>query len=187
MAFNVDTFRSELALGGARPALFEVQLLSPIGGLVGLDGDLINKSPFMVRATNLPAQTVSSIPVAYFGRQVKVAGNRTFDDWTTTIINDEDFAIRNAMESWHQQINSHVENTRATNQANESYKATARVTQFDKEGGALRTYTFNGLFPINVSDIALSWDADGLEEFTVTWSYDYWTVSGSTAAGILPG
>jgi len=187
MAFNVNTFRAELTQGGARPALFEVQISPPTGGLGGQGVDLITKSPFMVRAAQIPAQTLGQVVVPYFGRQIKLAGNRTFEDWSVTIINDEDFKIRNAVEVWQESINSHVGNLRefATSSPN-LYRGQATVTQFSKTGERIRTYKFEGFYPQAVSTIDLSWDADAIEEFQVTWAYDYWTVSGSTATGNVP-
>lgn len=186
MAFNVNTFRSELTNGGARPALFEVRISPPLGGVDG-GSDLIAKSPFMVRAAQIPAQTLGTILVPYFGRQVKMAGNRTFEPWTVTIINDEDFKIRNAVEAWQEAINSHVGNVREFPTASPSlYKAQATVTQFSKTGQALRTYKFEGFYPSAVSAIDLAWDTDDIENFTVTWEYDYWTVSGATATAGAP-
>lgn len=187
MAFNVNTFRSELTQGGARPALFEVRLSPPLGGLGGPGSDLIAKSPFMVRAAQIPSQTLGTILVPYFGRQIKLAGNRTFEDWTVTIINDEDFKIRNAVEAWQESINSHVGNLREFPTSSPSlYKSQATVTQFSKTGEALRTYKFEGFYPVAVSAIELAWDTDDIENFTVTWAYDYWTVSGSTVSGTVP-
>lgn len=187
MAFNVNTFRAELEQGGARPSLFEVRLSPPAGGLGGPGTDLITKSPFMVKATNLPASTIAPLEVPYFGRNIKVAGNRTFEDWSVTVMNDEDFKIRNALEVWHQAINGFENNLRNFSTGNPSqYKAQATVTQFSKNGSPIRTYTFVGLWPQTIDAIDLAWDTDAIEEFGVTWSYDYWTVSGSTATGATP-
>lgn len=178
MAFNINTFRGQLTQGGARPSLFEVQIFNPINAAANF------KVPFMVRAAQLPESTLGVIPVSYFGRQIKVAGNRTYGEWTVTVINDEDFLVRNAMEQWVNSINSPVGNLSVGTPA--TYKnTTARVSQFSKRGGAgLRIYTFNGLFPTAISPIDLSWDAEAIEEFTVTFQYDYWTVTGgSTGTG----
>jgi hypothetical protein len=122
------------------------------------------------------------IEVPYFGRKIKIAGDRTFAEWTVTLINDEDMIIRNAMEEWSNNINSHLGNLRSFGSASPTlYKANATVTHFGKTGLPLRSYTFNGLFPTEVSPIDLDWNTtDTLEEFTVTFQYDHWEVSGLT-------
>ena len=136
----------------------------------------------MCRAAQMPASTLGTIEVPYFGRKVKIAGDRTFAEWTITIMNDEDMIIRNAMEQWSNSINSHLGNLRAFGSASPAlYKANASVVHYGKTGLPLRTYTFNGLFPTEVSPIDLDWNTtDTLEEFTVTFQYDYWEVSGVT-------
>ena len=151
MAFNINEIKSQLALGGARPSLFQVTLTNPVNA-------------------------------AYFGRKVKIAGDRTFAEWTVTLIQDEDMIIRNSMEQWSNSINSHLGNLRSFATASPTlYKANASVTHFGKTGLPLRTYTFNGLFPTEVSPIDLDWNTtDTLEEFTVTFQYDYWEVAGIT-------
>jgi hypothetical protein len=172
MAFNVSDFRGQLEFGGARPSLFEVQIFNPVNAA----GDL--KTPFMVRAAQMPGATVGTIPVSYFGRQVKIAGNRTFDAWTPTIINDEDFLIRNAIEEWNHEINTFEGNLRATGNTPASYKSTAIVKQFAKDGTVLRTYEFDGIWCSDIAPIDLSWDAEGIQEYAVTFQYDYWRVVG---------
>jgi hypothetical protein len=172
MSFNINQFKSELTGGGARPTLFQVQITNPVAPQADF------KVPFMCRAAGIPASNVGSYTVPYFGRNVKYAGDRTFEDWTVTIINDEDFLVRNAMEAWTNAINSHDSNTRALPQ---DYKSNALITQFSKDGSALRTYVFEGLFPIAVEGIAMDWSAvDSIEEFTVTFQYDLWRVEGAT-------
>jgi len=174
MAFNVNEIRSQLTLGGARNSLFQVQFQNPANGA----GDL--KVPFMVRTAQIPSSDLGIIEVPYFGRKIKLAGDRTFADWTVTVINDEDFAIRNALEQWSNQINSLQGNLRTFSGAAPSlYKANAEVTQFSKTGVPIRTYKFNGIFPQTISTIDVDWNAtDSIEEFTVTFQYDYWEVSG---------
>ena len=108
MAFNVQEIRSQLVGGGARPSLFQVTLQNPVNA----EADL--KSTFMVQAAQIPASTMGIIEVPYFGRKVKIAGDRTFAEWTVTVINDEDFLIRNALEQWSNAINTHETNVRAT-------------------------------------------------------------------------
>jgi len=174
MAFNIQEIRSQLVLGGARASLFQVQIANPANGA----GDI--KVPFMVKAAAIPASTLGSIEVPYFGRKIKVAGDRTFAEWTVTIINDEDFLIRNAMEQWSNSINSHAGNIREFGSASPLlYKSNAQITQFSKTGVPIREYTFNGMFPTEVSAIEMAWETtDAIEEFTVTFQYDFWEVSG---------
>lgn len=172
MAFNINQFKSELVGGGARPTLFQVQVTNPIAP----EADF--KVPFMVNAAQLPGSTVGSYTVPYFGRQVKYAGDRTFDAWTVTVINDEDFAIRNAMEAWSNFINSHDSNARGLPQ---DYKSNALITQFSKDGSPLRTYVFEGMFPTDIEPISMAWgNQDTIEEFSVTFQYDLWRVEGNT-------
>lgn len=174
MAFQISEFKSALAGGGARPTLFEVQLLIP-----GANNDVAKQVQFMTKAAALPASTVGSYTVPYFGRQVKYAGDRTFEDWTVTVINDEDFAIRNALESWSNAINEHTNNFRALPQ---DYKVQAQVKQYSKKGGSpIREYQFEGLYPVSIDAITLGWDqTDAIEEYGVTFQYDLWTVSGGS-------
>lgn len=181
MAFNVNEIRSQLSLGGAKASLFQVQLQNP----VNTTGDL--KTPFMVKAAQLPSSTVGTIEVPYFGRNIKIAGDRTFEDWTVTVINDEDFLIRNAMEEWMASINSHEGNVRnLANASPNQYKTQAQIVQYSKTGIPIREYSFVGLFPSNIAAIDMAWETtDAIEEFTVTFQYDYWTVSGGITGGGL--
>lgn len=100
MAFNVNEFAGALKAGGARASLFQVQITNPINGVADA------QVPFLCQGAEIPAATIAELTVPYFGRQIKLAGNRTYATWTPTIINDEDFAIRNAMEQWSNAINS---------------------------------------------------------------------------------
>ena len=172
MSFNINEFKSQLTGGGARPTLFQVQILNPVSP----EADF--KIPFLVKTAGIPESTVGQYTVPYFGRQVKYAGDRTFADWTVTVINDEDFDIRNAMEAWSNAINTHDSNQRALPR---DYKSNAIITQFGKDGTALRSYVFEGLFPLTISEIAMDWSSvDTIEEFQVTFQYDLWRVEGIT-------
>jgi len=174
MSFNINEMRAQLTGGGARPTLFQVQITNPANN----SGDL--KTPFMVQASQLPASTLGTVPVPYFGRTVNVAGDRTFAEWNVTVINDEDFLIRNAMEEWSNTINSHQGNSNNFGTSNPSaYKSQATITQYGKDGTILRVYKFNGLFPLSVGEIGMDWSStDDLERFEVTFQYDWWEVSG---------
>lgn len=174
MAFDINEMRAQLIGGGARPSLFRVQITNPANN----SGDL--KTPFMVQASALPASTLGSVPVPYFGRTIHVAGDRTFAEWNVTVINDEDFLIRNAMEEWSNTINSHQGNLNNFGTSNPSaYKSQATITQLGKDGQILRTYRFTGLWPINISEVGMDWSTtDDIERFEVTFQYDWWTVTG---------
>jgi len=178
MAFNINEMRSQLTYGGARQNLFQVDIFNPANS----SGDA--KTRFMCQAAQLPGSDLGVIPVFYFGRQMKLAGDRTFAEWTVTIINDEDFLIRNAMEEWSNAINRLQRNVREINR----YKSQATVTQFAKDGSKLRSYDFNGIFPSNISPIELDWSTtDQIELFQVTFQYDYWNVGDSGVTGDAGG
>lgn len=171
MAFNVDAFRRNLVKDGARPNLFEVNVPF-IGG--GSDPAF----RFMCKTAALPGSTVGVIEVPYFGRAVKVAGNRTFAEWTVTVINDEGFGLRNKFEAWHSRLSGNANNIRTVGNSlqNSGYTTDAKVTHFGKGGNEIKSYIFHGLFPSDISQIDLDWGSnDTLEEFTVTLSYQYWT------------
>jgi hypothetical protein len=169
---------------GARANLFEVTLRLPraletLPGVQSLAGQgIAETSRFLVRAAQLPGSTIGTVNVPYFGREVKFAGNRTFADWTVTVINDEDFKIKNTFERWLDYVNSHAGNRRqSSDPANKlDYFAQLGVTQYSKSGGAgIKKYTFVDAFPVDVSPIDLNWgDNDSIEEFTITFAYQYW-------------
>ncbi len=175
MAFNISEFRTRLNRDGARPNLFEVTMNFPANVVLG-SGTASTEFTFMCKTAQLPGSTVGSVVVPYFGREVKFAGNRTFPDWSVTIINDEDFMIRNAFERWMGGINSHFGNRRnASFGTPNSYTVDATVTQFGKTGNKVKVYQFIGMYPIDVSPIDVDWGAnDTIEEFAVTLQYQYW-------------
>ena len=175
MAFNINDIRSQLTLGGARPSLFQVIISNPVNPIADL------KLPFLCKAAQLPASTLGTIEVPYFGRKLKIAGDRRFDPWAVTIINDEDFLVRNALETWNNSINLYQQNITALGtSAPAVYKSQATVTQFGKDGTILRTYQFNGIFPDQISPIDLAWNTtDEIEEFQVSFQYDTFEVLNS--------
>jgi len=157
---GVDDFKSKLRGGGARPNLFKVTINYP--GFANGDAEL---SSFLVEAASLPGSTFGIIPVFFRGRILKMAGDRTFAEWNTTIINDTDFNIRNAIERWMNGINAHSANTGLTTPI--AYEADLKVDQLDRNGDVLKTYTFRGAYPQDLSEIALSYaDNDNIERFT---------------------
>jgi hypothetical protein len=174
MAFNVAEFRSNMIGDGARPNLFQVTLTFPTVAANGVAAS--QKTSFMAKTAQLPGSTVNSFPIYYFGRELKFAGNRSFADWTLQIINDEDFVIRDSMESWMNAINSHASNVRNGNAVNPlGYTVDATVTQYGKAGEALKSYKFVGLFPVDLAPIDLDWSSnDSIEEYGVTFAYQWW-------------
>jgi hypothetical protein len=180
MSFNVSEFRANMIGDGARPNLFSVTLTFPT---IANNGSAAGqKATFMVKSAQLPGSTIAAVPMYYFGRELKFAGNRTFADWTPQIINDEDFLIRNSLESWMNAINSHTQNLRNQNAQNATaYTTDAIVTQYAKTGEVLKTYKFVGMFPTDIAPIDLSWDAnDQIEEYGVTFAYQWWESITST-------
>jgi len=189
MAFSVTEFKANLKQGGARPSLFKVDFLYPSGITTPS-----TRSEFLVKATTIPASTIGSYDVFYHGKAIHVAGDRSFDTWDTTIINDEDFGIRDTLENWMATISNHTLNTRDKDvfRANDrsegstaKYKSSLKVTQFSKAGDDLRTYIFNGAWPSALSTINLDWSSQEIEEFTCTWQYDSWFVAAGTSADNL--
>ena len=180
MAFNVAEFRANMIGDGARPNLFSVSLVFPT---IATNGNVAGqKVTFMAKSAQLPGSTIGTVPVYYFGREMKFAGNRTFADWTLTIINDEDFTIRNSIESWMNAINSNAGNVRNGAAVNSTgYNVDAEVTQYGKAGQELKKYKFVGMFPIDLAPIDLDWGSnDAIEEFTTTFAYQYWESNTTT-------
>jgi len=177
MAFNVTEFRSALVGDGARPNLFSVSLIFPtqVAGASAAG----QKTTFLCKAAQLPGSQVNTVSLPYFGRELKFAGNRVFNDWTITIINDEDFAIRKSLENWMNLINSHASNVRDSSSQNpSSYSIDATVSQYGKSGpdNILKQYSFVGMFPIDLAPIDVAWDSnDTIEDYTVSFAYQYWT------------
>lgn len=181
MAFNINNFRAQgLVGGGARPSLFEVTMTIPSAIGSSTAGQRI---PFLVRAAQLPAASVDPVEVPYFGRKIKLAGDRTFADWTVTVMNDEDFQLRSVFESWSNKINSLVGNVaELTPSTSNGYKTDASVMQYGRDGNIIRAYNFSGIFPTTIDAIALDWDnTNTIETFDVTFSYDWWEPVSYTA------
>lgn len=171
---GVDDFKSKLVGGGARANLFKATINFP--AYAGGDVELTS---FMCKTAALPASNLTPIVLPFRGRQLKIAGDRTFEPWTVTIINDANSSIRNAFERWMNGINQHSANTGLVNPTD--YQADLIVEQLDKGGEVTKRYDFRGAFPVNVSEIAVSYDAENaIEEFTVTLEYQYWESNTTT-------
>ena len=190
---TIDKFKSRLTGGIARPNLFEVVLAFPDGTVDASVSDIDPKTRFLVKAAALPASNIAPISVPFRGRQLKIAGDRTFDEWTITVINDTDFAIRGSFERWMNSMSKVSDN--AGNINPEDYTKDAYVYQLGRAGvdagsqssqanmPILRTYKFYSVFPTNVSQIDLSYDSsDAVEEFTVTLQVQWWEADGQGGA-----
>ena len=168
---SVDEFKSRLTGGGARGNLFQVTLNNPRGGLgVALDVDFAS---FMCEAAQLPASTVGTIEIPFRGRRLKVAGDRVFDPWTVTVINDTGFKIRDEMEKWMNAIANHADAGGVQNP--ELYFADLQVQQFDLDESVIKTVTIKYAWPSSLSAIELSYADDQIERFQIEWQYQYWT------------
>jgi hypothetical protein len=177
---NIDSFKANLLGGGARANQFFVQLSFP--NYVTAGALLSAKGQFVCKGAQLPASTIDNTPVNFRGRQVNLAGERTFAPWTVTILNDNDFALRNAFESWMNGINDVANNTGRL--APSSYQADLNVFQLDRNGTPVKNYKFIDAYPTEVSAIELNFDTNNqIEEFTVTFQYNYWTSDTSTNTG----
>lgn len=178
MAFNINEFRGKLVGGGARPNLFQVIINTPAGAQVGLNSEQL---AFMCKAASLPQSTINPIPLFYFGRPVHVAGERSFDPWDVTIINDETFDLRDAFERWHSAMSSYsTKNNAKTNLGAtgnpSSYTVSGQILQYGKDGSIIKTVELANIFPITIGGIMLSWEeTQQVEQFNVTFSIDYFT------------
>mgnify|MGYP003116647530 FL=1 len=168
---TISDFKSRLSGGGARPNLFEVELAFP--DAVSIENDVLQKARFLVKAAALPASTIANIDVPFRGRILKIAGDRTFETWTITVINDTDFVLRSAFEKWMNTINKMSDGTGVVDP--EAYQKDATVKQLDRDGSVLRSYKFWDIFPTNVSTIDVSYETtDTIEEFTVEMQVQWW-------------
>jgi len=171
---GVDDMKAKLVGGGARPNLFKVTMAFP--SYVTANVELAS---YMCKATSMPASTIAPIAVPFRGRQLQIAGDRTFDPWSVTIINDTDFNVRNSFEQWMNGINQHKQNTGLTQPS--SYMADMIVEQLDKDGTVEKTYNIRGTFPTNLGAIELSYDSENaIEEFEVELQIQYWESNKTT-------
>ena len=211
---SIEDFKSNLANGGVRATMYEVQIAFPSiitkafpkitsttedldsikqssdkGGARPNKPELTEKSTFLVKATNLPSSNIGLIEVPFRGRRLKVAGDRRFDDWNTTIYNDSDYKLRDAIEKWaeiiqyhnfaigHNQIDSGINNS-IYGIEESGYMGTGFVRQLDRQGRQLKIYKFSGIWPVVISDIQLGFDQfNTIEEYDVQWAVQYWHAS----------
>ena len=173
---NVSDFISKLKGGGARQNQFKVTM--PFPGFAAVGGETENMS-FLCSATQLPSSELGELTVNFRGRPIHMAGDRTFQTWSTTIINDTSFDIRNAIERWSNGINNHSDNEGLNNPTD--YQVDAFVDHLDRNGNNIKSYTFRGLFPLTVGQVDLNYDqVSTLETFECTWRYQYWESNTTT-------
>ena len=164
---TIDQFKAQLIGGGARANQFRVILNTPSGIATGL---IAANAQFMIRSAALPGQTITEIPIQFRGRQLYLAGDREFETWTTTVLNDTDFAIRNGIERWMNGINDLQTNTGVSNVT--EYTADMVVQQLDRDNRVLKQYTLTSCFPQAISAIDLNMDTvNEVETFEITWRY----------------
>ena len=171
MAFTVTDFKTNLVKGGggARPSLFKIDINTDNAALSFSD-----EANILVKAAALPASTIAPLPVNYGGRAYKLNGFRTFDPWTTTVINDENMEVRQKIMEWMRLISGEFDGTRNEAHARTFMDGDATVSQVSVTGATLHTYKFYNLWPTELAEVPLDWASDALQEYTVTWAYDYW-------------
>ena len=173
---NINDFKAKLAGGGARANQFKVVM--PFPGYAQVGGE-IEEMAFLCKGTQLPGMTIPVLEVPFRGRKIKIAGDRSYADWTVTVLNDTNFKLRNAFERWSNGINNATDNEGLTNPAD--YQVDAFVDHLDRNGATIKSYTFRGLFPTEIAAIELTYDeAAAVEEFTVTMAYQYFESNTTT-------
>ena len=170
---SLDEFKANLIGGGARANQFRVTFNTPGAIATGLD---VRKASFLIKAAALPGQTIAEIAVPFRGRNLYIAGDREFETWETTVINDTDFNVRNAMERWLNAINDTATNTGLSNVAD--YTADLTVEQLDRDDTVLKSYILRNCMPQGTGAIELSYETtNAIEEFSVTWRYSHFEAS----------
>ena len=176
---SLSNFKSALQYGGARPSLFDFQVYD-----VGITGVSLTNTPLYCNVSSIPPLTVTPIEKQYFGRTVKIPGDIVYGDLATTVLNAEDYSIRNAIEAWMDHINSHKENKGISD--NTSWVTDGTLTQYGKDGDAVVAWEFIDMWPQTVAELPLSYDtASDIEQFDVTWAYNYYQMSGQGGAASL--
>ena len=179
MAFTVSNFKANLAKqsGGARPSLYKDDINNSIQSSLGFESN----DNILVKATSIPAANIAPLAVNYAGRAYKWNGFRTYDNWTVTVINDEDFSARNSMLTWMRSISGHLDGKRSSAYGSPLYgntgrwfEGTATVSQVTTSGKVIQEYKLSNLWPTEIAEIPVDWSSDAIQEYTVTFCYDYW-------------
>ena len=180
MANELNAFRGKITGGGARPNQFKVVMNFP-SAMTTIASDTSTEMEYLCQAASLPGMVIGEVTVPFRGRNLFIAGDRTFEAWTVTIINDTDFKIRNGFEIWMNEINAMTDNTGIDLPS--GYQSTASVQQLNRAGVITKTYTFDGVWPTTIGNIDLSAETnDAIETFDVTLRYNYWTATKPSGA-----
>ena len=170
---TIDEFKAQLTGGGARANQFRVTFNTPGAIATGLDS---RRASFLIKAAALPGQTITEVAIPFRGRNLYIAGDREFETWETTVINDTDFMVRNASERWMNAINDTATNTGLVSVGD--YQADLVVEQLDRDDTVLKSYILRGCWPTATAAIELSYEtASAIEEFGVTWRYHHFEAS----------
>ena len=173
---NINEFKSRLRGGGARANQFKVTL--PFPGYAAVGGETSDLA-FLCKASALPGQSIPSIAIPFRGRELKIAGDRAFEDWSITVINDTDFKLYRAFERWMNGINNMTDNEGIANPAD--YQVDGFIDHLDRNGTTLKSYTYRGLFPTALGNIDLNYATnDAIEEFSVTFNFQYFETDTTT-------
>ena len=183
MAFTPSTFKSNISThgGGARPSLYQVKIMYGTAQANPLSFD--SAESLLVKAANLPASNIAPLAINYAGRAYKWSGFRTYDNWTVTVMNDEDFGARNKMMHWMRYLSGQLDGTRDGTFGDPSNNGTwfdgsATVQQVSVGGGAIGPlYSLSNLWPTELGEIAVDWSSDAMQEYTIGFAYDHWTSS----------
>ena len=173
---NINDFKAALKGGGARANQFSVTM--PFPGYAAVGGETRTLS-YLCTSTSLPGMTIAEVPVPFRGRNMYIAGDRTFEPWTINVLNDTDFAIRNAFERWMNEINALSDNSGLENPSD--YMVDAFVDHFDRSGEVIKSYTFRGMWPLSLGAIELSMaEAGEIEQFEVQLRYQFFESNTTT-------
>lgn len=182
MPLNLELFKASLVDGGARASLFQMEI-NKQGTVAGL-----NAVPFHVRVSEIPGSTITPIVQKFAGREIKFAGQRTYGNLSVTVLNDENFRVRTAIEDWMNKINAREANVRLAGPTELQYQGDAIVNQFTKTGVPIKAFKFVGLFPVTMAAIPLDWSNDGvIEEYTVEFAYQYWEPTTPSTGAVISG
>lgn len=177
---NIQEFKNRLTGGGARPNMYRVNGTFPAASVAVSGINPANDIQFMVQAASIPTVSLGEVPVSFQGRILKLAGDRSFENWDITVYNDTNFPLRKAFEAWNNRINSIETNIGRSGLA--EYAQQWQVTHLDRAGRDIQTYRFIDCWPVSVGSIALSYDqATSIETFSVTLAYQYYEIAGGVS------